>query len=386
MLEAATALGDVIDVTPVARLKDGGIGMRELRRLGAAVDRDEEGVSGLLTLLGAAELLHADDRVALDASYDDWLVEPSAHRYGALVRAWLRLGQPLSVRKPDGKLLPALVPVSLEPPVELPALKRRLLSAHQGVAPTVEDLVRQAAWDEPLVFTSGAEQVIPDLLAEAELLGLLARGTLSSAGRSLLKARPEPDLGVFGWFPPAVDELLLQADLTAVVPGPPSAPLRALLDSAADQESRGGGSTWRFSPASVRRALDGGTPSHQLLDRLAAAARHGIPQTLDYLVRDVERQHGRLRIGAAGCYLRCTDESLAAEVLAGRRLGRLGLRQVAPDVLVARTDPETTLQALQTAGYAPVIEDESGDAVLRRIGGQRGESGRELARQLVHRR
>lgn len=386
LLEAATALGDVIDVTPVARLKDGGIGMRELRRLGAAVDRDEEGVSGLLTLLGAAELLHADDRVALDASYDDWLVEPSAHRYGALVRAWLRLGQPLSVRKPDGKLLPALVPVSLEPPVELPALKRRLLSAHQGVAPTVEDLVRQAAWDEPLVFTSGAEQVIPDLLAEAELLGLLARGTLSSAGRSLLKARPEPDLGVFGWFPPAVDELLLQADLTAVVPGPPSAPLRALLDSAADQESRGGGSTWRFSPASVRRALDGGTPSHQLLDRLAAAARHGIPQTLDYLVRDVERQHGRLRIGAAGCYLRCTDESLAAEVLAGRGLGRLGLRQVAPDVLVARTDPETTLQALQTAGYAPVIEDESGDAVLRRIGGQRGESGRELARQLVHRR
>lgn len=386
LLEAATALGDVIDVAPVTRLKDGGIGVRELRRLGAALDRDEEGVSVLLTLLAAAGLLDADDRVALDASYDDWLAQSAAQRYGALVRAWLRLGQPLSLRKPDGKLLPALVPVSLQPPVELPSLKRRLLSAHRGVAPVVEDLVRQAAWDEPLVYTSGAEVVISDMIAEAELLGLLACGTLSRAGRGLLAARPEPDLGVSGWFPAAVEELLLQADLTAVVPGPPSAALRALLDSAADRESRGGGSTWRFSSGSVRRALDGGTTSAQLLDRLGSAARHGMPQTLDYLIRDVERQHGRVRIGAAGCYLRCADEPLAAEVVATRSLGRLGLRQVAPVVLIARTDPDTTLRALQSAGYAPVIEDESGDAVLRRIGGQRGESGGELAQQLVYQR
>lgn len=386
LLDAATALGDAIDGSPITRLKDGGVGVRELRRLGAGIDQDPAGVTGLLTLLAAAGLLDPGEQVLLDASYDDWLAEPAARRYSELVRAWLRLAQPLSLRKPDGKLLPALVPVSLEPPVDLPTWKRRLLSAHDGAAPAVDDLVRQAAWDEPLVFTSGAEVVIPDMLAEAELLGLLGCGTLSAAGRGLLATGPAPDVGVAGWFPSAVEELLLQADLTAVVPGPPSADLRALLDSAADRESRGGGSTWRFSPASVRRALDGGRTADDLLDRLGAAALHGIPQTLDYLVRDVERQHGRLRIGAAGCYLRCADEALAAEVLVSRGLGQLGLRQVAPAVLIARTDPETTLRALQSAGYAPVVEDESGGAVLQRIGGQRGESGRELAQQLVHQR
>ncbi|MEX2290267.1 MAG: helicase-associated domain-containing protein [Mycobacteriales bacterium] len=66
-----------------------------------------------------------------------------------------------------------------------------------------------------------------------------------------------------------------------------------------------------------------------LLDRSSTTARHGVPQTLDYLIRDVERQHGRVRIGAAGCYLRCADSALTEEVVRTRTLSRLQLRQVA---------------------------------------------------------
>jgi len=54
------------------------------------------------------------------------------------------------------------------------------------------------------------------------------------------------------------DTVLLQADLTAVVTGTPSAGLLELLDSAAGPESRSGAWTWRFSPASIRRALAAG--------------------------------------------------------------------------------------------------------------------------------
>ena len=384
LLDNVTALADLVDTTPLARLKDGGIGVRELRRLGAALQRDEAGVTCLLMLLAAAGLLDPGERVALDAAYDDWLAGPAASRYRTLLRAWLELGQPLSISKEDGKPIPALVPVSLQPPVRLPALKRALLQAHAGAVPLVDDLVRQAAWDEPLVMRSGTEVVIPQVLREAELLGLLASGTLSDAGRALLTTRPRADLGVARWFPPAVEDLVLQADLTAVVPGPPSAGLRAVLDAAATRESRGGASTWRFTPGSVRQALDGGWTATELLDRLSASARHGVPQTLDYLVRDVARQHGRLRIGAAGCYLRCAEPALAQEVLHTRALGRLQLREVAPAVLVAATDPQVTLAALQTAGFAPVLEDGSGEVVLQRVGGQRGNAGRELASQLSY--
>lgn len=112
-----------------------------------------------------------------------------------------------------------LVPVSLQPPVRLPSLKRAVLASHEGAVPLVDDIVRQAAWDEPLVMPAGTELVIPQVLREAELLGLLAFGTLSDAGRALLTTRPRADLGVARWFPPPVEDLVLQADLTAVVPG-----------------------------------------------------------------------------------------------------------------------------------------------------------------------
>jgi len=384
LLDAVTALADVIDAAPLARLKDGGVGVRELRRLGAGLQQDEAAVTGLLTLLGVTGLLHLDDQVSLDGAYDEWLARPAPSRYSALVQAWLRLGQPLTIRKPDGKLFPALVPVSLQPPIRLPALKRTLLAAHDGTVPSADDLVRRAAWDEPLIFVAGTEVVVPDVLAEGELLGLIARGTLSDAGRALLTDRPQAGLPVGRWFPAAVEELVLQADLTAVVPGPPDAPLRSLLDTAADRESRGGASTWRFSSASVRRALDSGLSATDLLDQLSATSRHGVPQALDYLIRDVQRQHGRLRIGAAGCYLRCADPALADEVVRTRALSRLQLRQVAPDVLVAATDPRVTLGALQAAGFAPVLEDGAGEPVLQRVGGRRGDSGTDLAGLLAH--
>jgi hypothetical protein len=383
LVDVAGALTDLIDIAPLTRLKDGGVGVRELRRLGAALGYDEAGVTGLLTLLGAAGLLDPNERIELDARYDGWAAAPAAERYSELVRAWLGLRQPLSVTKPDGKLVPALLAVSLSPPIRLPVLRRSLLTDHDGVAPSVQDLVRRVAWDDPSTLRSAADVVVPEVVAEAERLGLLACGTLSDAGRGLLAGRPVADLGIGRWFPAPVEDLHLQADLTAIVPGPPSSSVRALLDGSADRESQGGAATWRFSPTSVRRALDGGTTAAELLDRLGALTRHGVPQALDYLIRDVERRHGRVRIGAAGCYLRCTDPALAQEVLSTRSLRRLGLREVAPAVLVAGADPDTALAALQAAGYAPVCEDASGQAVLQRIGGQRGTRGADLARRLT---
>jgi hypothetical protein len=87
---------------------------------------------------------------------------------------------------------------------------------------------------------------------------------------------------------------------------------------------------------------------------------------LTYLVDDVSRRHGGLRAGSAATYLRGADEALIAEVLADRRLATLGLRRLAPTVLISQFGAARVLAALREAGYAPVPEDATGAAVLTR--------------------
>jgi uncharacterized protein YjeT (DUF2065 family) len=130
---------------------------------------------------------------------------------------------------------------------------------------------------------------------------------------------------------------------------------------------RSSATIWRFSPASVRRAMDHGADAAGLIAALRGLADGGVPQPLEYLVDDVARRHGRLRGGQVACYLRCEDEGLLAEVAADRRLRSLGLRRVAAGVLVGARPLAETLAALRANGHAPVEEAADGTAVLARV-------------------
>lgn len=172
-------------------------------------------------------------------------------------------------------------------------------------------------------------------------------------------------------LPEPVDHILLQGDLTAVSPGQLEPVLARAMALSADVESRGGATVYRFTPLSVRRALDAGWSAHELLGLLAARSRTPVPQPLDYLVHDVARRHGQLRVGSAGAYIRSDDESLISELLAERRVAPLRLRRLAPTVLVAQADPATVLSVLRQVGRAPVAESADGAVVVRRSDSRR---------------
>ena len=166
--------------------------------------------------------------------------------------------------------------------------------------------------------------------------------------------------------------MTLQADLTAVVAGTPTARLAAVLDSAADRETSGVASVWRFDGRSVRRALDAGQTPQELEAALTEVAPAGMPQPLAYLIRDAGRRHGRIRAQAAACCLRSDDEALLAEAAADRMLRALGLRLVAPTVLLAERPLAETLATLRAAGYAPLAEHADGTPVWEHQATRRG--------------
>ncbi|WP_413101795.1 helicase C-terminal domain-containing protein [Streptomyces sp. Inha503] len=221
-------------------------------------------------------------------------------------------------------------------------------------------------------------------LTEAEMLGVTGRGALSAHGRALLERHPDEPTAAESelasaqaarllapLLPDLLDHVLLQADLTAVAPGPLERPLAEALGVLADVESKGGATVYRFTPESVRRALDAGRTADDVHTFLAAHSRTPVPQPLTYLVDDVARKHGRLRVGAASAYLRCDDDALLAEILADRRSAGLRLRRLAPTVLAAQAPPDTLLEGLRAMGYAPAAESAEGDVLVSRAEAQR---------------
>ncbi|MET7686229.1 helicase C-terminal domain-containing protein, partial [Streptomyces sp. NPDC005423] len=172
-------------------------------------------------------------------------------------------------------------------------------------------------------------------------------------------------------LPEPLDHVLLQADLTAVAPGPLQRPLADVLDVLADVESKGGATVYRFTPGSVRRALDAGRSASDLHDFLTAHSRTPVPQPLAYLIDDVARRHGRLRIGAASAYVRCDDDAMLSEILADKRSAGLRLRRLAPTVLASQADPATLLDGLRAMGFAPAAESAEGDVLITRAHARR---------------
>jgi hypothetical protein len=387
-VERATALLDAVDAAPVALLKPGGVGSRELRRLAKSVRSDEPEVRLWLELAYAAGLLGVSGGQVLPTeAYDDWCAAEPAARLPQLLRAWPHLpAAPLAERRPGGDPLPAALlrdATSLATADLRAALLRSLgdLPGGSGLADGGQ-VAAVLHWLVPLLAGPARQHpVLASLWREAQLVGAVAHGTLTPLGRALLDDPAGIEPVARQLLPSSVDEAVFQNDLTVVVPGMPAAALARLLDSAADRESRWGAATWRFSASSLRAALDAGHEPTGLVESLRAVAVGGaLPQALEYLVADAGRRHGQIRVRAVRCVLRADDPALISEIVGVRALRPLALAVLAPTVLASAKPVAETLAALRAAGYAPVGEDADGQPRIERAARRRAPALRRAGR------
>ncbi|MFD7163938.1 helicase-associated domain-containing protein [Streptomyces violascens] len=375
-----------------AVLRAGGLSVRDLKRTATALDAPEPVAAFWLELAYAAGLLasdgEADERYAPTPEYDDWLELPPAERWARLAVAWLaatRTAGLVGEQDAKGRTLSALGPDLDRSPA--PEVRHRVLTLlttlPEATSPDPESLLARLRWERPA--RSGPEDLRSRLaqwtLSEAELLGVTGRGALTTHGRALLSPASGPvereALGLLAakalapHLPEPVDHVLLQADLTAVAPGPLRRPLAAMLGVLADIESKGGATVYRFTAGSVRRALDAGQTASELQAFLTDHSRTPVPQPLSYLIDDVARRHGHLRVGAASAYVRCDDEAMLGEILADKRSQPLRLRRLAPTVLATTAEPAALLDGLRSMGYAPAAESAEGDVLITRADSRR---------------
>ncbi|MBB6628677.1 helicase-associated domain-containing protein [Nocardioides sp. KIGAM211] len=367
--------------TPPGALRSGGLGVRDLKATALQLHVDERVAALVVETAHAAGLLAtaADPDgnavwVPTDA-FDLWTTLPVAERWTRLVRAWLqspRMPALVGTRDHQGKTWNALAPelasvgtvesrrMALDVLAELPA--GQVLAAGTGLP----SLVARISWLRPRRPRSRADQVAW-AVAEAAILGVTGLDGLATYSRSLLaddedKARAALD----ELLPEPVDHVLIQADLTAVAPGPLESGLARTLQLLADVESRGGATTYRFTPTSVRRTLDTGWSAVEIHDFIASVSRTPVPQPLTYLVDDTARTFGTVRVGHAEAFLRADDETALTELMHHPKAGSLGLRRIAPTVLISSTPVDVLLPRLRDLGAAPVVEAADGTVRVAR--------------------
>jgi Helicase conserved C-terminal domain len=367
------------ELEPPPVLRNGGLGVRDLRRLPRLLDVDEAGAALLAEVAYAAGLVGASDDVdpvwLPTAGYDVWFREEPARRWTRLATAWLATTRTpgLVGTRDDRDRLVAPLGNDLERPLA-PEVRRLVLDVltalPAGLAAEPTDVVEAVRWHRPRRGGRLRDDLVRWTLREAEALGVTGHGALASYVRPLLDGRPADAAGKAATsalatvLPEPLDHVLIQADLTAVAPGPLRPDLARRLTSMSDVESRGGASVHRFTPDSVRRALDSGQTAAEIHEFLRKLSRTPVPQPLTYLVDDIARQHGRLRVGAAAGFLRCDDEAVISEILANPGSAALGFRRIAPTVLISALDPATLVERLRPMGYGPTPEGPDGSIVI----------------------
>ncbi|EKF22358.1 helicase conserved C-terminal domain protein [Mycolicibacterium hassiacum DSM 44199] len=387
----AVAAGAVIDLlrefeivfetlsnSPVPELRSGGLGVRELKRLSKTTGIDEDRLGLILEIAAAAGLIAAgipdpppnDDNTywAPTVAADRFVESSPATRWFQVASTWLDLpSRPslIGARGPDGKPYAALSHslYSTAAPWDRRLLLEVLADLDAGVGVDAESVAPALIWRRPRWAARLQPEPVRQLLAEAQAVGLVGRGAISGPARALLAgASPEDVIAAMDKaLPDPVDHFLLQADLTVVVPGPLQRELADELSAVATVESAGAAMVYRVTESSIRRALDTG---HTAGDLHAFFARHSktpVPQGLTYLIDDVARRHGQLRVGMAAAFVRCEDPALLAQAVGA--IEHLEMRLLAPTVAVSQAPISEVLAALRDAGFAPAAEDSAGRIV-----------------------
>jgi hypothetical protein len=369
---------------PLATLRSGGVGVREMRRLADLLRIDQQQVGVLLELCALAGLirLDVDSSSWVQPPELEWLVLPRQEQWLWLVNAWLAservpslVGQPISGspgaaaghRAASGSTIIALSAEAQRP--DAPVVRKRILeilneltreaAAPDGTAPVLDAtaVLQRAEWAQPRMARRFSS-LIRGVLAEAGILGLLGSGALSQLGTAVADDDPDAALAILGEHLPAeLNHVLLQADLTAVAPGYLAPALTDKLLLMADAEGQGPATIYRFSPDSIRRALDAGQDATALLEFLREHSATAVPQPLQYLIEDTAARHGRLRVGAAASFIQSEDEGSLIDLLSVPKAEGLGLVRIAPTVLISSAPARETAQVLRSLGLSPSVEE-----------------------------
>ena len=348
---------------PADALRAGGLGVRDLKIISTHLGVDESCTAFVAELAYLASLISidADDRILPSNKFDIWLMQTPADRWQMLASQWLITSRVSGlVGRVEAKNVAALGPeLDRVNAARVRALTLELLRENQGVAPEWNSFKEVLSWRAPVRRNSSLQDELAEwTLREAEWLGITGQGALSKFGAQFLAG---DDLSSINEdLPKTVDHILIQSDNTAIAPGPLEHEISQALAMMAEIESRGGATVYRFTESTIRRALDHGKTGDEIKTFLVKTSKTPMPQPLEYLIADVAKKHGKLRVGNTSSFIRCEDTALISQIMNDKKLEILALRRIAPEVVICDMDATDAMRLLRECGYLPAGESANG--------------------------
>jgi hypothetical protein len=348
---------------PADALRAGGLGVRDLKIISTHLGVDESCTAFVAELAYLASLISfdADDRILPSNRFDIWLMQTPADRWQMLASQWLITSRVSGlVGRVEAKNVAALGPeLDRVNAARVRALTLQLLQENQGIAPDWNKFKEVLSWRAPVRRNSSLQEELAEwTLREAEWLGITGQGALSKFGAQFLNG---DDLSSINEdLPKTVDHILIQSDNTAIAPGPLEHEISQALAMMAEIESRGGATVYRFTESTIRRALDHGKTGDEIKTFLIKTSKTPMPQPLEYLITDVAKKHGKLRVGNTSSFIRCEDTALISQIMNDKKLEILALRRIAPEVVICDMDATDAMRVLRECGYLPAGESANG--------------------------
>lgn len=331
---AFTTVGALADVllaglhTPLARTGTGTVSAADRRRLteaGALGSVDD--IDDLVAAAAAAGLVTAASREwIVTAAGLEWLEAQTTRRWAIIVEA-LRAALPPGLRTDEGGFHP--------------------LTSWGGAYPLHGEWTDRAA----------------RLRRIAEAWGLITAGGEPLWTASLRTGEAADTDALAAHLPAEIDRVYLQADLTAIAPGPLAPALDLRLRTIATRESRAQASTYRFSTASLGAGMTEGETAESIRTFLREISLTGIPQPLDYLVESTAARHGLIRVRAdevnGRTRVEATDLALRDTIVVDQALRPLGFVRDGHE-LTSRMERDAVYWTLADARYPVVALDPAG--------------------------
>ena len=158
-----------------------------------------------------------DDQILPTSAFDIWLAKSHEERWYSLASLWLDTSRVSGLigKSNDRNIAPLGPELDRAGAALIRRTTLKILLENLEIVPEFNSLKEIVKWWNPQRFN---QDFVTWSLREAEWLGITGQGAISTVGKNLLSTQDE--LGIEKALPKPVDHILIQADNSAIAPGP----------------------------------------------------------------------------------------------------------------------------------------------------------------------